>query len=122
MVSRKGIQSGLNVAWRNKVCADHLPLWMTVNSQLERKKEVFIAEWNGRTLMDRTTSRPERRNGIAALSETWLPCYAVWLIVNTHSSGVAKLNKERIWSEFRYQECDGTTSGAGSRSHLQVMG
>ena len=78
----------MNVAWRNKVCADHLPLWMTVNSQLERKKEVFIVEWNVRAHMEKvTSSRPERQTAliakelsryrvdIAALSETRLACY-----------------------------------------------
>ena len=61
---------------------------MTVKSQLGRKKEVFIAEWNVRTLMDKvTSSRPERQTAliakelsryrvdIAALSETRLACY-----------------------------------------------
>ena len=58
-----------------------------MKSQLGRKKNVFVAEWNVRTLMDRvTSSRPERqtaliaktldryRVNIAALSETRLAC------------------------------------------------
>ena len=61
---------------------------MTVENQLGRRKEVFIAEWNVRTLLDRSTSdRPERQTAlvakelsryrvdIAALSETRLACY-----------------------------------------------
>ena len=88
MVSRKRIHSGSIVARPNKVRAAHLPLQMTVKSQLGRKKEVFIAEWNVRTLMDKvTSSRPERQTAliakelsryrvdIAALSETRLACY-----------------------------------------------
>ena len=88
MVSRKRIHSGSNVARPKKVRAAHLPLRMTVKSQLGRKKEVFIAEWNVRTLMDKvTSSRPERQTAliakelsryrvdIAALSETRLACY-----------------------------------------------
>ena len=88
MVSRKIIHSGSNVARPNRVRAAHLPLQMTVKSQLGRKKKVFFAEWNVRTLMDKvTSSRPERQTAliakelsryrvdIAALSETRLTCY-----------------------------------------------
>ena len=88
MVSRKRIHFGSNVARPNKVRAAHLPLRMTVKSQLGRKEEVFIAKWNVRTLMDKvTSSKPERQTAliakelsryrvdIAALSKTRLACY-----------------------------------------------
>ena len=88
MVRRKCTHPGSNVSRSNKVRADHLPLRMTVENQLGRRKEVFIAEWNVRTLLDRSTSdRPERQTAlvakelsryrvdIAALSETRLACY-----------------------------------------------
>ena len=97
MVSRKIIHSGSNVARPNKVRAAHLPLRMTVKSQLGRKKEVFIAEWNVRTLMDTvTSSRPERQTALIAkelsrysvdiADSVKLGWHAttVWLIVDTH--------------------------------------
>ena len=88
MVRRKCTHPGSNASWSNKVSADHLPLRITGENQLGRRKEVFIAEWNVRTLLDRSTSdRPERQTAlvakelsryrvdIAALSETRLACY-----------------------------------------------
>ena len=51
----------------NKVRTAHLPLRMTVKSQLGRKEEVFIAKWNVRTLMDNvTSSKPERQTALIA--------------------------------------------------------
>ena len=65
MVSNKEIHSGSNVDRPNK--ADYLPVRMTVKDQLGHKKEVFIAEWNVRKLMDIvTSSRPERQTALIA--------------------------------------------------------
>ncbi|XP_048578500.1 craniofacial development protein 2 [Nematostella vectensis] len=88
MVRSELPNAGSNVARTNKVRADHLPLRMTVKSMLGRRKRLVLAEWNVRTLMDRSRSeRPERQTAliarelsryevdIAALSETRLANY-----------------------------------------------
>jgi len=62
MVKKIANHADSNVARSNKVCADHLSLCMTVKKQLGRQKQLYLAEWNVRTLIDRATSnRPERQ-------------------------------------------------------------
>ena len=88
MVKKIVNHAGSNVARSHKVCADHLPLRMTVKRQLGCQKQLYFAEWNVRTLIDKATSnRPERQTAliakelsryrvdIAALSETRLASY-----------------------------------------------
>ena len=79
-----------------------------MKSQLGRKKEVFIAEWNVRTLMDKvTSSRPERQTAliakelsryrvdIATLSETRLACCDSLVDCGYTFSSSGKTEKER---------------------------
>jgi len=88
MVKKIVNHAGSNVAHSNKVRAGHLPLRMTVKRQLGHQKQLYLAEWNVRTLIDRATSnRSERQTAliakelsryrvdIAALSETRLASY-----------------------------------------------
>ena len=88
MVTERESHSGSNVARPNKVRAGHLPFRGLVKSKLGRRRKLYLAEWNVRTLLDRAGSgRPERQKAlvakelcrynidIAALSETCLPCY-----------------------------------------------
>jgi len=86
MVKKIVNHAGLNVARSNKVRADHLPLRMSVQRHLGRQKQLYLAEWNVRTLID-TSNRPERQTAfiakelsryrvdIATLSETRLASY-----------------------------------------------
>jgi len=88
MVKKIVNHAGSKVARSNKFCADRLPLRMTVKKQLGCQKQLYLTEWNVRTLIDRATSnRPERQTAsitkelsryrvdIAALSETCLASY-----------------------------------------------
>ena len=95
MVNQKATHTGSDVARVNKVRADLFTLRQAAKSKLgvgRQKKRttatLCVAEWNVRTLLDRTTSQhPERQTApvalemnrysvdIAVLSETRLPGY-----------------------------------------------
>ena len=93
MVYQKQTHAGSDVARNNKIRADLFTLRQSAKSMLgdrRKKRDVAlnVAEWNVRTLMDRSASqRPERQTAlvamemdrygidVAALSETRLPGY-----------------------------------------------